>query len=465
MPVSAGASTLREFLLGHGDAPAAATLREADVAAYAYTALRNDHPLRPEVRGDYLASLARHHRMTAELPPLLLAWQEAGVEALIFKGFHLAEFVYPVPGARFHGDIDILIPTESEAVALRVAREQGWDEGMNSRVDGRPHFHGVATLRAPGGATQIDLHRSLLHNNYPMARAPRRVSDAVWADAVRRTWRGVGVRLPRPVDALLILALQRCWGDRWRLKSHDPLDMRLLAAGDPEWRVRLASRARELGAARTVAIFLEQCDPERGRLELNRSSRWIVVRRTAAIVRERPLLLAGRWVHRMRRAPGCALDVARTMKWVLRARRAVARGGAISGIVNALSPSAPAPGRTSPTRRRRTARGIRWSTRLLRPLRDDTCLVRSLALYAALRHQGWPVEFVSGVRRAPAGVIGHAWVELDGRLLSDLQDPIARRFTANFRSGGAEPAREPDADRVRTANRPGRPPGAVHHQG
>src|SRR5215475_1956024 len=62
------------------------------------------------------------------------------------------------------------------------------------------------------------------------------------------------------------------------------------------------------------------------------------------------------------------------------------------------------------------------------------CLVRALATYVALRDRGWPVEFVSGVRRRGKDPVGHAWVELDGAVLLELDNPNeCARFEENFR--------------------------------
>jgi hypothetical protein len=80
-----------------------------------------------------------------------------------------------------------------------------------------------------------------------------------------------------------------------------------------------------------------------------------------------------------------------------------------------------------------TVRAVQHATRLFPTNSEGDCLVRSLAIYAALREQGWPVCFVSGVRRGVGGVQGHAWVELDGRVLAELGEPRNRElYQVNF---------------------------------
>ncbi|MFO0761460.1 MAG: lasso peptide biosynthesis B2 protein [Byssovorax sp.] len=53
----------------------------------------------------------------------------------------------------------------------------------------------------------------------------------------------------------------------------------------------------------------------------------------------------------------------------------------------------------------------------------DTCLYRSLARYAILRHAGHPARFVMGLRPSEPEIVGHAWVELDGRPVGEPPSP------------------------------------------
>ncbi len=54
-----------------------------------------------------------------------------------------------------------------------------------------------------------------------------------------------------------------------------------------------------------------------------------------------------------------------------------------------------------------------WRSRL-------DCLPRSLAVYWVLRRRGLPSELVMGVKKDPFGA--HAWVEVDGDVISDYGD-------------------------------------------
>lgn len=75
-----------------------------------------------------------------------------------------------------------------------------------------------------------------------------------------------------------------------------------------------------------------------------------------------------------------------------------------------------------------------WLRRLRAP---NPCLRRSLALFGRLRRAGLPVTFCIGIRTdAPIAsgqeVAGHAWLELDGRVILERQ-PDVSAFTVTFR--------------------------------
>ena len=94
----------------------------------------------------------------------------------------------------------------------------------------------------------------------------------------------------------------------------------------------------------------------------------------------------------------------RVLSWVLtRSRRETARGSKAENdhIIETM---------------RRTIVLIRkfdWRSRL-------DCLPRSLAVYWVLRRRGLPSELVMGVKKNPFGA--HAWVEVDGDVISDYGD-------------------------------------------
>ena len=80
---------------------------------------------------------------------------------------------------------------------------------------------------------------------------------------------------------------------------------------------------------------------------------------------------------------------------------------------------------------------MRWAIRLVGTGRHGACVVFALALYVKLREVGWPVDFVSGIRRDVEGTVGHAWVEHDGVVLPELyESDKCATFAENFRFRG-----------------------------
>jgi hypothetical protein len=167
--------------------------------------------------------------------------------------------------------------------------------------------------------------------------------------------------------------------------------------------------------------FLRLCRP---------SAEPVPARRLPA--RERvPWMLAGFWesrflhvpklIMRTLRAPGLAWDIACAAPLLLQVRRVLRRRQDVRDVLIELTPAAVPTVRSSLMTRVRTVRAIFWATRL-RPLggAEGRCLRLSLAVYAALRRQGWDVTFVSGVRRDATGLQGHAWVEENGQGLAEL---------------------------------------------
>lgn len=291
--------TLSRWLLGHGEPPSAHVLRRMGLAAHAYTVLPVEHEQRPSLRPDFLVSLRRHEEIKRELVPLLAAWRAEGLDVLLFKGFHLAEFVYPAPGARFHGDVDLLMRPEHLARAAEIARAMGWHE-VGPRAPGPSFSHHAFTLLRLGGATLIEVHRWMVHARLPWSGVQRRITEAVWRASAPCNLEGVQLREPSPVDALLVgVVLQRFWSlYPWELKPFDVVDFQHLTTRRAVRREELWVRARELRCERTLAIFLDRCDPDRGCFEFTPPRQVETRRWNAAVFRERGLLGAAEKIGR-----------------------------------------------------------------------------------------------------------------------------------------------------------------------
>ena len=262
---------LKEGGAGSGDdLPSLQTLRESGLAAYAwYCSVPGD-----ELRTAFLGASARHAAVKGRLKRLLGAWNEAGVVPLMFKGFHLAEFVYPSPGGRLYSDVDLLI-SEKDAVQLaEIAIDQGWREMWNGARPTTVHSlrgpryegHEILQLMHPRMRIQIDVHRRLVHNNHNSLNRfemQDRITQLVWNDSLLVGWDDVQVRVPRAVDAVLVgLVLNRSWSpEDWHLRPHDYLDFRFLVEKYQVTPEKLRMRAKELNCSRTLELFLGRCNP------------------------------------------------------------------------------------------------------------------------------------------------------------------------------------------------------------
>jgi hypothetical protein len=426
---------LQSFLVGGDESPDPQTLRRLGLAAWTFASDDRKQPRHAELRSDFLQFFHRHQQIKQELKPLLDAWRRAGIECVLFKGFWLSETVYPKPGMRFYGDVDVLLRAPQIELARRIASELGWTE-QEAILPIESYSHVAFNLMGPAGHTCLDVHRFLLHSSVPWAQPQRRITGAMWARSRARLWEGIHVRELDPVDAALVLVLQRSWGEGWQLKPSDMLDLRYLQENGDVRREQLMARAFELNCARTLRLFLERCDPWQQRIELGTPNEKQLRRYQRAVGSERPLLAYEKTLRTglsiVRRGPGLCADIARALPAVLHARTALRKYSDIRRVLQDLTPNSRGPSPRTERQRMRAVSGARWAIKLV--TRGNTpCLLRALAIYNVLKTEGWPVSFVSGVRQLDGKVIGHAWVELDGRVLPELRDSICNEYSVSFR--------------------------------
>lgn len=403
-------------------------IRETRLGAYAYTVLPREHADRSAYSADFLSNLARCQDMRTKFAPLVAAWRAAGIEALVFKGFHLAEFIYPVAAARFYGDVDVVLRPRDMRSAARIAEALGWSAW--------PEPGGVYSLIHPDGVVRVDVQRYVVHGILLWNGRPRRITEAVWARSTECAWHGVTVRAPHPVDAALVcLLVHRAWGaDGWGCKAHDLLDLRYLVERSGVTREAMEARAAELGCRRTLAVMLERCDPWTGHLSLGLPRTTQSWRYDARTVAEHVPHRFALWLVRVYRAPDLFVRLVQAAPLVLRVRRAARRVRDLQGLLASMTPATGPEARITMRERKGLVRGTRWALRFLPDGDVGGCVVRSLVLYRTLRRRGLPVDFVSGVRRDGDRIVGHAWVELNGIVVPELDEPTNPHiFRVNFR--------------------------------
>ncbi|HEX7002260.1 MAG TPA: nucleotidyltransferase family protein, partial [Trueperaceae bacterium] len=285
MTVGSGDSaraSLARFLKGEpGEPPSLEALRRATLSPLAHVRLP-DHPDAEALRSDHALQSARHLMLRAHLAPLLTELDRREVRTLVFKGFHLAELVYPSPGLRVYADVDLVMAEAALPGLLEAATATGWrvawrlgeaDDPTALRSAGYLG-HEMAQLEQPGAGFRVDVHRRPvhnLHNRLPAGPLRERLSTALWQNAVQVEMAGAKVLVPSPVDAAVFgVMLNRSWGsDRWWVKPRDYADLQALTEAKALTRDDVLARARDLDVARTVAAYLERCDPWLGVLDLS----------------------------------------------------------------------------------------------------------------------------------------------------------------------------------------------------
>jgi hypothetical protein len=422
---------LEAYLLGEAE-PTLELLRAARLEGWAYANLPESHVLRPQLRPAFLAATGRHALIKSHLVRLLEAWHAVGIEALLVKGFAVSEFVYSSPGQRFYGDVDLLVRPERAREATRIAQDLGWIEIWNRDEAFQDYTHEFSHLFSPDRTARIDLHLEFLQAAHPH---PRRLElvRALWEASSVKSLNGIAVRVLTPLDALLLMLLNRRWGDWWSRKFSDYPDALTLVARGGFARADLLRRARDLGCEGTISLALESCDPWQKRLFLatpRRLERW---RRDYAVRHELGFYALDYYWRRALEASGRLSGILEALPVLLRAKRMIRRGPPLETLVSAFSPPSAPGAKPSIRQRDAIALGVRWCLWLFGP-RVDPCVPRSLVLLELLSKAGFAVRFRSGVRRNGGKLEGHAWVEVDDFPLEVFGDEVSpQAFKENYR--------------------------------
>ncbi len=421
---------LEQFLLfGNTGILEAKHFRAANLGAYAYTHLPDNHIAKAELRIDHLGFSSRHTRFRQQLLPLVSAWQEKGIEIAFLKGFRFAEFEYTHPSERFYGDVDVLIEPENASAMKAIAQELGWVVLYDSPDFDSTTSH-AAVLKSPDGLVSLELHGVVLQSTNVFS---QNLAKAFWDSSSTITWEGLQIRQLTPVDAVLCMYLNRAWGDYYGRKFHDILDVRVMIQKYGLTREELLTRARELRLELALRVAMRTCDPWNNILRLGRRSKlevwWDAL---CAFPNWRAFAWDLFWL-RLKKAPVLLTDVLEGWQLVRLAKKHLAKETDLNLILEQFTPS-PSPSlQPIEIRSLRLERGVRWALRLTNQ-HINACVPRSLALFHALRREGLEVSFVSGVRRNGAKLEGHAWLELNGKPLAGLGDENApNQFKENFR--------------------------------
>lgn len=389
-------------------------------------------------------TVARHLSTKTTLLPLLHAWTEAGIDALIFKGFYLAEFVYPDADNRPYGDVDVLLKPAQMLAARQTAQELGWSE-LWHRKDSLYHFNHEESNLFYGGV-MLEPHRYILDTLAPWDALQRRFTRAAWAATHTVAWEGVKLQTLAPADSILMgLVLARSWsaGDNWTLHESDYQDFQQLSKHLSLEDVR--ARARALHCSRTLELFLARCNPWENRFDTSKPSTLQRQLWHLKVVPERGHLGAERALMSLARLPGTAFDTLRFLPQVTALRtRDLAEPETALAIPNGTRPAA-----LSQKVKERIVRGVKWSAGLLWPW-GDACALRSVALFNALSRAGFPVRFhmgkdASGKRHARISIRDTSLRDLEGTQTCDLITSLKTVEAYSVSEEAAHPAPLGDA--------------------
>jgi hypothetical protein len=428
-------SSLEQFVMGDHNAPVTASvLIQARLAGFAYRVLPENHALRQSLR-EPRRNLEIHHQLVKhQLQPLIRAWGDAGIKVMFIKGFWLAEFIYERPGDRGYGDIDILISENQAQQAIQIAKSVGWGAVFNRQTSGNPHSHEEAHIVSSNGQIRIDLHRFALQSIQTWGQYhPNRLTQTFWSSAIQYDWEGITVWLPRPLDGLIINLLNRARGDLWKRRISDLPDAIAV--------IKYSSISREVFLARTAALnvknttiaILRTCDPWNNHIRiappslLNRIGLYVKTAREIGIFElEEVQFLFDRALNAVSGLPTM-------LSIVVQVKRELKRKSDLHQIFQTLEQHYSAKTVISDTELIRLKRSTHLALMILGP-RQDACVPRSLALYLALHQRNIKVQFVSGIRRVQGKLVGHAWLEWQGRPLEGFGDHDApETFKENFR--------------------------------
>lgn len=403
-----GTDAVERFLLEGAPRPDVETLVLHQLIPYAVNRAGADDAIE-HGREFALRATVRHLHVKATLLPLVSAWRERGIEVLVFKGFYLAEFVYPHASDRHYHDVDLLVPEGRAAEALEVAKELGWS--IHARREDsitNPHSHTAATLWHAG--VEVEVHRLVVHCSTHRDAVQRLITEAAWDASREQPWHDTAIRVLDPRDSLLIgLVLNRAWSaDRWHLKASDFLDM---AAVRDRFGVRLEDltlRAAELRCGTTLRHVLRRCDPWSGRLDLappapGREQLW-----NLSIASERGMLTLERATEAVRGSWFGLLY----LPLVLRVHFMLRSGGDLKAFLVRRGRIQRESRPLSERARQRVIVGVLWAARLVRPF-GDRSRVRSIALFDVLRRKGVPVTLF--LAESDASHDAPAWVRIDDR--------------------------------------------------
>ena len=420
---------LVDFLLNsQSNMPSIEMLYASKLDGWSYARMSLEHPYREVLRPSVLARTARHGLIRKHVIHLARAWNAVGLEPLIYKGFAVAEFIYQQSFERFYGDVDVLLPKENATLASLTARQAGWIEVKSLEDSPNLYRHEYSNFLSPDRICKIDFHTDVIQGHRFDLRRDQ-FSQAIYNASTPTVLGDTIVRLPTPVDLLILMLVSRRWGGRWANKPSDYPDATRIIEKFALERETLLQRARELRCYKTVQMALKTCDPWFKKIRLKPPGfleRWHkdFLCKDEFGLRE--------W-ERFSRIPTHSSGFFRVLLPLIRAYWSRSRGGDLTKMVAGFDCQPVQKSIANYALLESVQYGMNWAMRLS-PIKFNPCVPRSLALLQVLSELGFAASFVSGVRRNGQKLDGHAWVEVDNTPLEIIGDSNSPNlFKENFR--------------------------------
>ena len=218
---------------------------------------RAPRPVRIALEDEYRRNALSNTLLSRELTQVLRLLGGAGIPVIPLKGVTLAESLYGDITLRVCGDIDILVPHETVAQALRLLLSRGYKTEFTE-----PFFYDLLLRRDIEYLLMreerhcrylVELHWGLLWG-WPWDKAAAKV---IWDEAQPRTYSGATVSSLSPECELLFLAVHAA-RHRWQMLKW-LVDIHVICSS---WRIdwdKLREKAKHLEWEFALRLTLSAC--------------------------------------------------------------------------------------------------------------------------------------------------------------------------------------------------------------
>jgi hypothetical protein len=168
-------------------------------------ALGSDDPDLPRLKGIYRYWWCSNQRLLYQAAGLVRDLEQAGVPCIVLKGAAAATLHYRDAGVRPMGDIDVMVPLDRAALAVRHLESLGWRANRRHIQDLIRYQHSV-TMEKDGAS--VDIHWQVFRECIQGD-----AGEGFWRRSVPLEFLGAHCRGLGPGDALLHAVVH---GIRWR---------------------------------------------------------------------------------------------------------------------------------------------------------------------------------------------------------------------------------------------------------